>query len=337
MHNIFRKNNNVLDQEMDEYFKIETNVINENKLIHKAIKRYGFIDNFKLDIKQIVLPLFFLLFLLPFFVSLLMSFLIASKSTYNFYYNISSILLGMIAFIWIVYNKFKVLNKKKIYIFFIAFPFMRIFLLIISTLVAILFKLDSNSNEYTTMTLAIELLNSIALLLIVCFFIRKNIVVKVWWKKSFSKRNLWVTFIIIAVGFGIFYLLQFVLNLIPNAISNNGSVSENQSSLIKMTNTNFGIVTLFISAVIVAPIFEEVIYRYFVSLFFNHSIWGYFCSTIYFAFLHVAANGDFVNIFPYFSLGIVNGFIYYYFRNLAPCIAIHFIGNLLSFILILTM
>ncbi len=114
MHNIFRKNNNVLDQEMDEYFKIETNVINENKLIHKAIKRYGFIDNFKLDIKQIVLPLFFLLFLLPFFVSLLMSFLIASKSTYNFYYNISSILLGMIAFIWIVYNKFKVLNKKKI-------------------------------------------------------------------------------------------------------------------------------------------------------------------------------------------------------------------------------
>lgn len=330
-----------LGDDLDSSKKESKNVFIKYRL--KAIEKYGYRDDFKLNLFAEVLPFFFLVIFIPIFFSLVTTLLIKNRDLYSFLNQGISIGLAIIFFV-IISIKFKFhLKRKKIYVFFLYFPFIRIILSIV--LIIILststLSLDVNNNPfhkkiYYDIVWSFQIFESIVSLIIIWLFFYKNNESNVWFKKAFLVKNLWITLLVIILGFFIFYGLQFCLSLISTAINkNDNSESANQSALKSMLGSPIGIIALFFSAVIVAPILEEILYRHFISLFFNHTIYGYICSTIYFAFLHVANAGDFNNIFPYFALGIVSGFIYYYSKNLVPCIAIHFIANLVAFIIMM--
>lgn len=242
--------------------------------------------------------------------------------------------IGLSSLVFMIGNIRNFFYKRQ-YIYFMQYPMINIFLIIATPIVFLMCSLFYNDNKYIDDILSI-VVNFYQLIVILLFIIKNKVFIN-WFKKAFNrKENIIMTIAIVSVGFATFYLLQFLLGFLPKLIDKNtGNSSANQESLNGMKNSVLGTVSLFFSAVIIAPILEEILYRFFISYFCNGTIYGYIFSTILFASLHVMNDGDYVQIFPYFSLGIVNGFIYYKFKNLTPCIAIHFIGNLFSFIFIL--
>lgn len=248
------------------------------------------------------------------------------------YVKIFSIGLSSLPFI---IGNFKKFFLKRQYIYFLQYPIINIFIIIVSTILVFIYSFFSKENKYYSDVLSIII--TIYQIIIILLFAIKNKIFINWFKKAFNrKETILTTIVLVSIGFGIFWLLQFSFSFIPKLIDKNaGNNSANQGSLNQMKNTILGTISLFFSAVIVAPILEEILYRYFISYFCNGSIYGYLFSTLLFASLHVMSRGDYVQIFPYFALGIVNGFIYYRYKNLTPCILIHFIGNLSSFIFIL--
>lgn len=150
--------------------------------------------------------------------------------------------------------------------------------------------------------------------------------------KRWNHKNIIYFFVVVLVGFGIHYGLNFLLNLIQNTYDN--SISNNQNSLGFDKNDAFSIVRIFIVAVIIAPIIEEIIYRYIIQNSFNNQWWSIFISTFVFAFAHINRTYDWTHILSYISLGLINGFIYFYFNNISLTIFLHFLSNLVAFILL---
>lgn len=152
-------------------------------------------------------------------------------------------------------------------------------------------------------------------------------------KKSFKVHYL-ITLCTVVLGCLIYFLFNFIFSNIQVAVNGNGETSANQTALNGYLSTDIGIVGLFLSSIIFAPIIEEFSYRMIFMNITDNRWYSYVLAIFYFAFLHVQQNADFQHIFTYFSLGIINGFIFWYLKNLTPCIMIHSITNLITFILL---
>lgn len=138
------------------------------------------------------------------------------------------------------------------------------------------------------------------------------------------------------VAYGAFLLINLIMNSITNAIvGSGGSSSGNQQELTNMLADPFGVATLFFSSVIVAPFLEEYIYRMYMADVTNNKWYSWIITALFFAFLHIKNFGDWQYIFQYLSLGIVNGIIYWKFKNITIPIVLHFVGNLSSFVFLL--
>ncbi len=117
---------------------------------------------------------------------------------------------------------------------------------------------------------------------------------------------------------------------------------SNQEGLKNLAQSKFGIASLFFVAVITSPIIEELCFR---KVIFDIVLesdscnskkgigWlPYVISIFYFSYLHISLHAELEKILLYMPLAIINGMVYWYFKNYYYCISIHFIINLISFI-----
>lgn len=147
-----------------------------------------------------------------------------------------------------------------------------------------------------------------------------------------SIKQIWITVAVVVIGCLAYFLLNFVFSSIQTAINGSNSLSNNQSGLEMYVSDDLGIIALFLSSVIFAPIIEEFSYRMIFSEITDNKWYSVVLTVIFFAFLHVQQTADFSHIFVYFALGIVNGLIYWKLKNVTPCILVHLITNLVGFI-----
>lgn len=312
------------------------NLSMENSQEHLKIKKnqwknFYFIE-YKFYFDKMMMSTFFLLIII---FPLLVSIIVKYTTSGNIYFDLFPIIqfgLPAICFVIFIFRYRVKFFSRSIFLFFLVVPLIRMLFYSLNIVFNVLDLGDKTLNEILAFFLNIFF----AIIQLACcfWFAIKTKIFKQWFIKAFCQNNFLRTIIIIGIATMIFFVLQLLLSFIPGLIGSNGS-SGNQSSLEQMTSSVFGTINLFIASVIVAPIFEEIFYRYYIIWFSNNSLIGYFLSVVYFASLHVMTYGDFENIFPYFALGIVNGFIFYYFNNLAPAILVHFFANLFSFITIL--
>lgn len=136
----------------------------------------------------------------------------------------------------------------------------------------------------------------------------------------------------------IFLVIVSLLNLAFNAISNavNSGVledgnSENQKQLEAMTKTPLGIFALVLGSVFLAPINEEISYRYGTFSIVRHKWLAFTASLIYFPTMHIINSGDWNNIFGYLGMGIMAPLLFVCTRgNTTYTIGLHMLLNALA-------
>ncbi|TVP85200.1 MAG: CPBP family intramembrane metalloprotease [Acholeplasmataceae bacterium] len=174
----------------------------------------------------------------------------------------------------------------------------------------------------------------VILLPILIRFLKRDLVED--WSGFKLQKNQW--FSIIIVG----YLYLLAGNLIANLLSSmlgtllqvESSVSVNQMTIIRTLHSN-GAVFMIVSAVILGPIVEEMIFRKAIFGLITNERIALTVSTLSFGFIHLIAEASFmqalVNGISYFVMGLVFGFIYIRNgKNIWPVIIIHIITNLVA-------
>ncbi len=102
----------------------------------------------------------------------------------------------------------------------------------------------------------------------------------------------------------------------------------------KSANNNFEIshIYKFIAVLIISPIVEEIIFRfYFLEGLLNKYSLGVslIISSLCFAFMHI---GNLVNVIPAFFLGLISGYVFVKTKKIIYAILLHFFANLIWFI-----
>jgi membrane protease YdiL (CAAX protease family) len=140
---------------------------------------------------------------------------------------------------------------------------------------------------------------------------------------------------------GIMYLISISYGIIDTYIFNNSTVNANQQELIKIAG-EYPVVFIFL-AVIVAPLIEELIFRYYLykKLEKRGFLLALIVSTFLFSIIHIVpsfATGTFVadiaTLPAYLLPSLVFAVAYYQTGKLAVPIFAHFAFNLISAILI---
>lgn len=123
------------------------------------------------------------------------------------------------------------------------------------------------------------------------------------------------------------FSVKKLMDLINIEITSNQETIENY---IKNGNA----LLMFLSCVILAPIYEELLFRNILSKFIKNNFIFILLSVILFSLVHISNN--IIEFFPYFiySLTICLIFIFYK-RNIYSTIGFHMINNLIAFLLII--
>ena len=147
---------------------------------------------------------------------------------------------------------------------------------------------------------------------------------------------IYLTLLTLYLMFNMLILIQglfLVLDIDP--------VSPNQAALESILKSGifFNQFSLFVVAVILAPIVEELVYRKAIYGLINtrfRPIYAVLGSAFVFAFVHIIIDlSNAIYILPYFGLGVILSFIYYYSGKIIfiPIIA-HALMNLYTYILL---
>jgi len=155
-------------------------------------------------------------------------------------------------------------------------------------------------------------------------------------KKFKLIKNQWASIIIIGYLYVLLgnYLSNFISNMLSNASSIPISESVNQMTIVRMLNSN-GVIFIVLSAVIVGPIVEELIFRKSIfGLIKNQNI-ALIVSSLIFGAIHLTAEASIaealINGISYFTMGIIFGYIYIKNeKNIIAPIAVHILVNLVS-------
>jgi uncharacterized protein len=160
--------------------------------------------------------------------------------------------------------------------------------------------------------------------------------------KSFLKiKNTWLAIIVI----GYLYLIagNLVSNVLSNALSSllaiDISASVNQLTIIEALNSN-GIVFMLLSAIIMGPIVEELVFRKAIFGLIPSDKIALIVSTLAFGTIHLIGEASIrealINGVSYFVMGIIFGIIYLRNnRNVWVPIAVHILSNLIAILGIL--
>ena len=136
-----------------------------------------------------------------------------------------------------------------------------------------------------------------------------------------------------------YWILMLILMMISSSIISNFTVSEtanNQNSIIDILKTNF-IYTAFITA-IVAPILEELVFRFTLKkMFKNSNIVFIIMSGLFFGSLHVIGSFNYIQdllfIIPYSIPGFIFAYVYTKSKNIFVPITLHSIHNTVMILL----
>ena len=120
--------------------------------------------------------------------------------------------------------------------------------------------------------------------------------------------------------------------------------SFNQLILESELSSSLGKANIFFSAIIIAPILEELTFRrFFIDievLRFKTNKFSklliYLISCFSFSMFHVIQGGDIEYLIAYSSMPIITSLVYFNIRNELPCIIIHMISNLISYIILIS-
>ncbi|MBN2604918.1 MAG: CPBP family intramembrane metalloprotease [Bacilli bacterium] len=133
---------------------------------------------------------------------------------------------------------------------------------------------------------------------------------------NFAFSNKRKTIKAIAYGISFMFMVSFLANVVLTWLGVTDT-SQNQASLNEISNGSlFDKISLFVFAVLLAPIVEEFVFRKAVySIFekFNYII-AIVISAFLFGFMHVSG-GDYIQIIYYAALGIMLGVIYHFSKN----------------------
>lgn len=147
----------------------------------------------------------------------------------------------------------------------------------------------------------------------------------------------------ILVGFSFMLLVNLgsgVITMVLKSLAGISGDSVNQASIINALNSNTTILMV-VSAVILAPIVEELVFRKSIFTLIKNPKIAILASALLFSLPHVLSEPDIIsfiiNIIPYLSMGVFFGYYYYYKtdQNIAILISIHAANNLFSVISIL--
>lgn len=157
--------------------------------------------------------------------------------------------------------------------------------------------------------------------------LRKHIVATL--KEAKVDLLIWVIVFLALVS-----ILNFAFNAISNAVNTDvlaGGNSGNQEQLEKMARTPFGAFALIFGSIFLAPINEEISYRYGTFSIVRHKWLAYSASLIYFPAMHIMGIGDWNNIFGYLGMGIMAPLLFICARgNTTYTIGLHMLLNTIA-------
>lgn len=164
---------------------------------------------------------------------------------------------------------------------------------------------DADDSTYLAVSFLVQVIIQFIGSLIVIFTnkaLRKQIVATL--KEAKLDLLIWVLIFLAAVS-----ILNFAFNAISDAVNTNifadKDGSENQQQLELMAKTPLGIFALVLGSIFLAPINEEISYRYGTFSIISHKWIGFTASLIYFPAMHIMGSGDWNNIFGYLGMGIM--------------------------------
>lgn len=155
--------------------------------------------------------------------------------------------------------------------------------------------------------------------------LRKQIIATI--KEAKVDLLIWVLVFLAAVS-----LLNFAFNAISNAV-NTGSDgnSDNQNQLAAMIKTPLGIFALVLGSIFLAPINEEISYRYGTFSITRNKWLGFTASLVYFPAMHIIGSGDWNNIFGYLGMGIMAPLLFVCTRgNTTYTVGLHILLNTIA-------
>lgn len=207
----------------------------------------------------------------------------------------------------------------------------------LSSLVVLLFIVQTKAidkDDNMALFLAVSFIIQVALQfigsLIVIFTnkgLRKQIVAT--FKEAKVSLLLWVIIFLVIVT-----ILNLIFNTISNAVNdtnffaNNNGDSDNQKQLELMATTPLGIFALILGSIFLAPINEEIAYRYGTFSIVRNKWLAYTASLVYFPSMHILGSGDWNNIFGYLGMAIAAPLLFIIARgNTTYTIGLHMLIN----------
>jgi membrane protease YdiL (CAAX protease family) len=117
------------------------------------------------------------------------------------------------------------------------------------------------------------------------------------------------------------------------------STPVNQKAILDMLSSD-GLVFTLLSAIIIGPIVEELIFRKAIFGLIKHKYVALVVSSVIFGFIHVSSESSILvslyQVIPYVSLGFVFGYLYLkHEKNIMIPIIVHMLSNFISIILTL--
>lgn len=140
----------------------------------------------------------------------------------------------------------------------------------------------------------------------------------------------------ILIFLAIISLSNMLFSVISNVVNNNilgegDGNSANQNQLIAMAKTPLGIFALILGSIFLAPINEEISYRYGTFSIVRHKWLGFTASLIYFPAMHIMGRDDWNNIFGYLGMGIMAPLLFVCTKgNTTYTIGLHMLLNTIA-------
>jgi membrane protease YdiL (CAAX protease family) len=151
-------------------------------------------------------------------------------------------------------------------------------------------------------------------------------------------KNQWLVIIVTGYLYVMLgnYFSNFISTLLSNAFSMPINESINQISIVRMLNSE-GVVFIVLSAVVIGPIVEELVFRKSIFGLIHNPKVALVISSLVFGAIHLTAEASIVtaliNGVSYFTIGLVFGYIYIKNnKNIMAPIVVHILSNLISVI-----
>ncbi len=150
-------------------------------------------------------------------------------------------------------------------------------------------------------------------------------------------KTSWLTILIATmVAVPLMYLWSWAMSKtgLAESVNQNSIVDLIQTANDNLLSKIFIFILLFLFVVVAAPIFEEMIARYFIAVFSGNRWVTLAISTIAFATMHTTASGDFIGLPIYIFGSFLMSLAFTLFGSLSHSIIIHITWNLISYILL---